>query len=247
MVRVAAVVSIVLCGLAAPARAGRTFFGWLVDTEVLPERGVELQSWVSEENNKTAQHDHETVWLFGPAIGIIDQLEIDMPLELSLTSSDVTADKFTFEHYGIEARYRLVTADPVDAPAFVPLVRAAVKRSLSNRGSVQLEADAVGSYRSGRVHAAIDAAVVAYLRAPDGNHVQVRPNAGVSIEVVTDLRFGAEGFGEWWPQRDPGTQSWYAVGPDLAWTHGRFWLSGAFGVGISGIRTAPRVLFGVLF
>jgi len=30
--------------------AGRTFYGWLHGTEVVPEHGVELQSWIDERN-----------------------------------------------------------------------------------------------------------------------------------------------------------------------------------------------------
>jgi len=37
------------------------------------------------------------------------------------------------------------------------------------------------------------------------------------------------------------------IGPSLGWSHGRFWLSAAFGVGVYQIKTAPRVVWGVLF
>ena len=33
------------------ASAGRTYYGWLYGTEVMPERGVELQTWVLEKDN----------------------------------------------------------------------------------------------------------------------------------------------------------------------------------------------------
>jgi len=33
----------------------------------------------------------------------------------------------------------------------------------------------------------------------------------------------------------------------MAYTHGRFWLSAAYGIGIVNIKAAPRILWGVAF
>ena len=36
----------------APPSAGRTPYGWLYGTEVMPERGAEIQTWVAEKNGE---------------------------------------------------------------------------------------------------------------------------------------------------------------------------------------------------
>src|SRR5689334_17751678 len=99
------------------AHAGRNFYGWLGDTEVMPERGVELQSWVAEENQKTPSSNTE--WGVAPFIGITDQLELAMPVETTWLQHKGT----NLSAYGVDLRYRLVTQDPVEAPAFAPMVR----------------------------------------------------------------------------------------------------------------------------
>ena len=73
----------------------------------------------------------------------------------------------------------------------------------------------------------------------------LRPGAGVSFKAVGDLRFGAEVFAE--INIDSKATSWAAAGPNLAWSHGRFWLSAAFGIGLYHVDTAPRVQWGIAF
>ena len=71
------------------------------------------------------------------------------------------------------------------------------------------------------------------------------PTAPSQSFAVGDLRFGAEIFGQW--SLDDNGPSWAAVGPNLAWTHGRFWLSAAYGIGIHEIKDAPRMQWGIAF
>ena len=230
--------------VAAPgtAHAGRTFFGWLYGSEVMPERGAELQSWISEENFDARS---ETSWLFGAQIGITDQLELGLPLEFDWGRDDATMTSFTrFSRFGVEARYRFVTQDPVDAPAIAPLLRVAVKRLIGNRDGVRPEADLVVSYESGIVQLLVDLGFVAELD-PAAQVYEFRPGAGVSVLATGDLRVGAEALAE---LPSEGT-SWVIAGPNLSWTHGRFWISGVFGIGLlqDRIETAPRVQWGIAF
>src|SRR5258705_4602099 len=140
------------------ADAGRTFYGWLYGTEVVPERGVELQTWIQDENDKYTTRNKETWLAWGPLVGVTDQLELGLPVELEW------ADVFTpgmggmppservsstFKRFGIEARYRLAPPDPVDAPGLVPLVRVAVKRDVTARRTVRREGDAAVSHQPG--------------------------------------------------------------------------------------------------
>ncbi len=234
--------------VAAPgsADAGRTFYGWLYGSEVMPERGVELQSWITEENFDPRV---ETNWLFGAQVGVTDQLELGFPLEIDwLRDVDPTTmaafASTRFARYGIEARYRFVTQDPVDAPAIAPLVRVGVKRLIGNRDAVQPEVDLVVSYESGIVQVLADLGFAAVLD-PDDQEYEFRPGAGISVLAAEDLRVGAEAFAK---LKTEG-KSWVIAGPNLSWTHGRFWISGAFGIGLvqSRIETAPRVQWGIAF
>jgi hypothetical protein len=236
----------VLAAAPGEAHAGRTFYGWLYGSEVMPERGVELQSWITEENFDGRA---ETNWLVGPQVGITDQLELGMPLEIDWERVDPTmgmpgfvATKFS--RFGVEARYRFVTQDPVDAPALAPLVRVGVKRLIGNRDGVRPEADLVVSYETGIVHVLVDLGFVAEIDSDDQTY-KFRPGAGVSFLAVEDLRFGAEVFAELSSEGG----SWVIAGPNLAWTHGRFWLSSAFGIGLvqDRIKSAPRIQWGIAF
>jgi len=243
-VRTAMAALLVACLLPRTAHAGRSFYGWLYGTEVMPERGVELQTWIVEENDKYATNVKEDSLWVGPVVGITDQLELSLPLELEWTAADMTAPSFTFRRFGIEARYRLASQDPAEATALVPLVRVAVKRDVTLRDDVRLEADGVMSYDAGAVNVLVDIGFVSDVQS--GNtHSELRPGAGLSIRAGSELRVGVEAYSEL--SLDARRESWALVGPDLSWTHGRFWVSGAFGFGIYHVRTAPRVMWGIAF
>lgn len=212
----------------------------------MPERGAELQTWIDEENGRDPSDIHRTTWGFQALVGVTDQLELALPLEFLWRDSDLSEPSFTFSQFGVEARYRFVSSDPVDAPPFAPLVRVAVQRDVIVRDLVLVEADLVASTttESGSVHALVDLGVSAGLT-PDDQIFVLRPGLGVSFKVVGDLRLGAEAFAEL--NLESKATSWAAAGPNLAWSHGRFWLSAAMGIGIYHIETAPRVQWGIAF
>ncbi len=100
------------------------------------------------------------------------------------------------------------------------------------------------SYDLGPVNALVDLGFVADV-ATSTRHSELRPGGGISVQVATGLRFGAEAYSEL--SLDARGESWAVVGPNIAWSHGRFWLSAAFGIGVHHVRTAPRVMWGVAF
>ncbi len=232
--------------LCAPsvASAGRTFYGWLYGTEVMPERGAEIQTWVYEENGREPANLKTTGLWWAPLIGVTDQLELALPVEFLWTRGDGGDADFTFTHWGVEARYRLVTQDPVDKPALAPLVRLAVKRDVGVRDAVQAETDVVVSYDVGRVQLLVDLGMVGSFT-KDDHILEFRPGAGVSIEVIDDLRFGAEAYAE--IDLDTSANRWAMIGPNIAWSHGRSWLSAAMGIGIYHVDDAPRLMWGIAF
>lgn len=238
------VVATVLAVSSGSAMAGRSFYGWLYGSEVMPERGVELQSWILEENDLGPTNARESLFWWGALIGVTDQLELALPVEMTWSEAEGAAPSFTFQRFGIEGRYRFVSQDPEEAPEIAPLLRVAVKRDITQREIVRAEADLVVSFERDRFHALVDAGVVADI-GRDHQHVELRPGAGVSIRAVEDLRFGAEVYSE--VSLDDDTTTWVTAGPNVAWTHGRFWLSAAFGIGIYHVRTAPRFMWGIAF
>lgn len=228
-----------------PAFAGRTSFGWLQDTEVMPERGAEIATFVSEHNRVRDQgNTRQSNWWIAPAIGITDQLELVLPVEFQWSITDATPSKTNFINFGADLRFRLVTSDPVDKPDFVPLVRVAMKRVvIGTRDLWQPELNFVGSYDVGRIHAAMDIGFSGQVNA-NQHSFEVLPAAGVSLEASHGLRVGAEIFSELGLDR---SAYWVAAGPNIAWSHGRTWLSAAYGIGLFHIRDAPKLNWGIAF
>ena len=256
--RIALVFLLAACLSPQTAHAGRSFYGWLYSTEVMPERGVELQTWISDQNGKYGGIDQQSSMWWGPLIGVTDQLELSLPIEMYWTDTKATmttpeATKFTFKRFGAEARYRLVSQDPVEAPAFAPLVRVAVKRDVTQRDDVRVEGDLVASYEAGPVQVLVDLGFVADTQGdtkgglqPAKPHMELRPGGGVSVRATSELRVGAEAYAELGFDSNGG-ESWAVAGPDISWTHGRFWLSGVFGIGLYHVTLAPRVVWGIAF
>jgi hypothetical protein len=231
------------------ASAGRTFYGWLYGTEVMPERGVELQTWVYEVDDlETNNHSKTTSLWWGPLIGVTDQLELALPIEFEWISADGMGTNFTLQRFGVEARYRFVSQDPEDMPPFAPLVRVAVKRDVVERAATRLEGDLVGSYQAGPVNVLADLGIAAQLDTDPMKEdiVEARPGAGISIEVIEGLRVGGEIYAELNLQGND-DKGWAGIGPNFAWTYGRFWISGAALVGIYHVKLAPRFMWGVAF
>jgi hypothetical protein len=210
-----------------------------------------LQSWITEDNFGRIERDplpafdrHDTSWFFGAYVGVTDQLELGFPLEIDWNLDD-RGPRTVLSKFGAEARYRFVTQDPVDAPALAPMLRVAVKRLIVNRDAIRPEANFVVSYETGIVHVLADIGFVAELE-EGKQHFEIRPGAGISFLAVDDLRFGAEIYAEL-ESGDGETRDWAVAGPNISWTHGRFWLSGTFGIGLFGIDNASRVQWGIAF
>jgi hypothetical protein len=242
---------VLLALLVAPttAHAGRTFYGWLTDTDVMHERAVEVQNWVDEENhNETANNLSITTWGVSTFIGITDQLELNLPLEVLWFGRPGGPAGTAFVNFGGELRYRIVTTDPEERPAFAPLVRVGARRLIINRDAVEMNAGFSGSFESGIVHVLGDVNFIGTV--DDDSAFAIRAGAGVSIEVYDEVRVGAEVFSNISleePQMPDAPKNWVVAGPNASWTHGRFWLSASYGVGIMNIGTAPRLVWGVAF
>ena len=229
--------AVVLAASATPAQAGRSHFGWMYGTDVIPERGVEIESWILEENQKGDSTSGETAFWWGPVVALTAHLELAISME---AAEEEGSPHFT--RWGADLRYRPQSPDAVDAGPFATKFRIGAKRLILDRAGIRGEADAIASYTAGRVLASIDAGAV-FQHTPAEDEVELRPAAGVSVRAVDDLRFGVELYSELIVKGE-GT-SWLVVGPTVSLTHGRFWGAATLGIGLLGIRDAPRLSFGV--
>jgi len=237
-----------LAMMSRDARAGRSGFAWFFDSEVVPERGVELETWLIEENSLGDEDRDTTRVQWQPAVGVTDRLELALPIELDFVELDdpMVGGDTQLANYGAELRWRLVSQDPVEAPRVAPLVRLAAKRLVTARERMRSEADMVVSADLGGCWRAVADVGVFYELGTGKDIWSLRPGAGVNAPVAPDLRIGVEAFANF--KRDDLTSSdWMVVGPNLSWIHGRFWLAASFGIGLFGIDTAPRINWAVAF
>jgi len=233
-----------LAASASPASAGRKDFAWLYDTEINPERNVEIETWIQEENRKGDNQVNETLIWWAPTIGVTQHLELAIPIEFAYADDKMGFAPTKLERWGGELRYRINTPDPAAAAPVQVLLRGAVKRAVDDRGGVRGEADLVVSFGDDPVRVLADVGgVVNYGKDP--TEAEVRPALGISLRLTDELRIGVEGYSEIVVAADDVT--WLAVGPDFSWTHGRFWLVAGYPIGVFGIKDAPRVSFGIAF
>ena len=237
-----ALAGIALLSLVRTADAGRTHFGWLYGTDIIPERGTEIETWILEENQEGDAKTSETAFWWGPVVALTPHLELAISIEAEYEDDKDGNAGVHFTSWGGEFRYRLQSPDPIDAGPFVTKFRGGAKRVIEDRAAYQLEADVIASYEVGRVFVLVDIGV-ATTRHPDVQETELRPGAGISVRATQDLRFGVEGFGELLVEGE-GTD-WYVVGPTVSITSGRFWGAATYGIGVFGIRDAPRITFGV--
>jgi hypothetical protein len=224
------------------ADAGRTHLAWSYGTDIVPERGTEVETWILEENGEGDIEETETAFWWGPVMALTPHLEFAIPIEAEFKDEKDGNAGVHFSRWGGEFRYRVQSPDPVDAGPFVTKFRIGAKRRIEERAGYQLEADAIASYESGRVFVLADFGAITE-RAPGGDESQLRPSGGISVRATKELRFGVESYGELLVEGD-GT-SWYVVGPSISITSGRFWGAATYGIGVFGINNAPRVTFGV--
>jgi hypothetical protein len=239
-----------LCILTATqAHAARRLLAWTFDTETLPERGVELEQWLSEDAGENGANSWDLFW--SVEIGITDQISLSLPITWRWADGQGT----NIYEYGADLRWRMVTSDPVMAPKIVPLLRLAVLRPLvkGERNAIALEGNLVLSTDViPHVHVILDSGVRYEDGDTEGASVEGNFKLGASVGVGPELRVGATVWANAVFKGAPGDNGWLSAGPDVSWTHGRFWLTAGIQFGItSGDMTSPvyqpRVAWGVLF
>jgi hypothetical protein len=229
---------------ATPAWAGRTHYGWLYGTEINPERGVELETWMGEEDGKGDAGTQETFLWWGPTVGLSPHLEAAFPIEAGYEDDGMGNAGTELTRLGAELRWRVQSPDPIEAGPLTTLVRAGVKRLVQARGAVRGEADVVVAYEKAKLHAEIDLGTIGEVG--DGlRNLEFRPGGGAVYQVARELRLGAEVYSELRVHGD--AISWVAAGPTVSWSRGRFWMSATFAIGLYQIRAAPRANLAIAF
>jgi hypothetical protein len=234
-------VLLVLCA-PAPASAGRGRFGWLYSDELVPEKGVELETWLLTTSQKGDTKENEFNWWFGPVFSLTPHLELAVPLEAEFLDDKIEPPSSQFTRFGGELRWRPQSPDPVDAGPVTVMFRVGAKRMIDAPGGLRYEADVVATYRNGRFLASVDLGGIHEYFTSEADVVEFRPGAGVSVRAFKDFRFGAEFYSELTLTGDD--VSWGVVGPTMSLTSGRLWLAATFGVGVIGVRDGGRITFG---
>jgi hypothetical protein len=222
----------------SPAYAGRTLYGWLLETDTVPAGGLEIETSIFEQDNLGPYHERSTSLLWTPAIGLTDCLELAVPVELVTRTQDDAAPWSGIGRYGAELRYRFLRG----VPGLRPLARFALSRNVAIQSQLRTEVELAASYDYDRFEVEADLGGVLDLNFGHP-HQELRPGIGASVLVNDELRLGAELYAQ--HSRDATTASWAVLGPDVAWVRGRFWLSGVLGVGIAHITAAPRLNIGM--
>jgi hypothetical protein len=235
------------------AHAGRSYFAWLYGTDINPERGVELETWILQENAKTdlpagtpAQNETDILWSI--TASLTEHVQIAIPIEAEYHSEDETNPGFTplqLKRFGGDVRWRPQSPDAVDAGPFTTLFRLGVLRLQEPPSGFRFEVDTVASYRSGAWVALVDVGAIDEAHWNTTQTIELHPGAGVSYRVNRELRVGVEGYGEFTLQSAGVDPSWAAIGPDLSVTSGRFWMALSIGPGVYRCRDAGRITFGV--
>lgn len=222
------------------ARAAARRFAWLWDTDALPERTVELEWWVTE---RTHYPDSAAVLTVATVVGVTDNLELAIPVE-AVWRPDTNETQLST--YGIELHLRLADSDRAKAPPLVPFLRVAARRDIQ-LDAARLEANASASLDLGpALRVALDLGVAGATR---GRDVAGTIAAGLSFAAIDELHLGVELFAELPISSDGQDDAWLTAGPDLAWVHGRFWLTAALPIGVtsSAPRFLPRVVWATAF
>lgn len=249
--RWAAVVACVMAVTwAAPAHAGRRPFIWTYDTEIVPKGDVELEQWLWARTRAPAFPERPSVyWIWwAPIIGVSQQLELALPFQ-------VRANRTVTELESFEADLRFRLFPRGDDRAFQPLVRVVWHQAIRTANPSRVDLNLVGAYQwEGGLRAVLDLGTQVGFPALRGDAGPVQLlgtySAGITYPVIEDeLRLSLESFGEI-PVSGLDQGAHVFVGPSLAWTFGRMWLTVGTLVGVTPAfpetpRFMPRLIWAV--
>ncbi len=217
------------------AFAGREPFNQVLDNEVLPARGAELESKITDKIGTPGGAGDETASWWGVAFGLSDQVELVLPLEVSYSHADGTTN---FTRYAAEVRWRMAKPGPPVVMRPIPMLRLAVERGNSSQ-TLEAQADlTVGTDLSKKVHTAVD---LGGNFVSDASESTGHLGIGVTGNVTGALRLGGEvdANAAFIPTFSGPN---LAAGPDVSYTTGPFWITAGGVVGLGATIPDPVVL-----
>lgn len=233
----AGVIGFVILLVAVPARAGRTSYGWLPETDTVAASAFELGTSIYERDDLGPSHERASALLLTQAVGLTPNLELAIPVELVTRTADDAAPGSGIARYGAELRWRFLRR----VPELRPLARFALYRDVAIQTQVRALVEPAVSYEWGRLQVEGAAGLVMDVNFAHA-HTELRPGAGANLRVKGELRVGVEIYAQL--SSDATATTWLVGGPGLAWARGTFWLSAVAGVGIVGLTAAPRLNLG---
>ena len=238
----AAFVLIALGLLAGSAHAGFRTSAWSFDTRTVPERQAELELWITQLVSGPDGATGTTAVLLAPVIGITDQLELAIPLTAEYARA---TDATQLTSWGIDARYRILPARP--GQRFSPLIRAGARRLVAKDDAFRLSADLVlGIDPMPRLHIVLNAGVSTITKPKT---IVAEYSAGIFYAVADDIRLGVDAFGTQELSAPGPTDGWFAAGPGVSLSHGRFWVAASvpFGITSKAPDAMPRLIWALAF
>src|SRR5437667_6303810 len=138
-----AIVALAIVIVASPsaAEAGRSHFGWLYGSEINPNRGVELETWIVDVNHQDTADgkvEETSTWL-GLVFALSDHVQLAVAVEATYADDHVATPATNLDKFGGDVRWR------PQAPGvpFATLFRFGVKRLVADRTGIRTEADVV--------------------------------------------------------------------------------------------------------
>src|SRR5262249_14485508 len=153
-----------------------------------------------------------------------------------------STNETNFSSYGLEMRWRLASADPAKVGPFVPFLRLAVRREIQLDGA-SLEAELAGTIDlTPDLRGAAVAGITGLTRIDE---VYSTGGVGLSYAVTQDLKVGVEVYAWVTISSNLGSENWISAGPNLSFSHGRFWITGALPIGLSSSSPdfLPRIIW----
>ncbi|WP_224367320.1 hypothetical protein [Hyalangium versicolor] len=241
---------LVVLAWASPVEAGRRPFIWAYDTEIAPKGDLELEQWLWARGRAPAFPQRPSVyWVWwAPVFGLSQRLELALPFQVRSTESLTALDSFE-----ADLRYRLFPRG--DERAFQPLVRLAWHQAIHTANPSRVDAELVGSYQwEGGLRAVLNLGAQLGIPALRGDEGPVRVlgmcSAGLAYPVIPDeLQVSLESFGEF-ALGGLEQQPHLFIGPSVAWTFGRTWVTVGTLVGLTSLypetpRFMPRLIWAV--
>jgi hypothetical protein len=239
----AVVACIVGLAWASPAQAGRRPFTWTYDTEIVPKGDVELEQWLwSRSRAPDFPQQPSVYWVWwGPVFGLSQRLELALPFQVRSSRSVTALDSFE-----ADLRFRLFPRG--DERAFQPLVRLAWHQAIHTANPSRVDLELVGSYQlEGGLRAVLNLGSQVGIPALRGDEGPVRVlgtySAGVAYPLIPDeLQVSLESLGEV-PVSGLEQKPHLFIGPNVAWTFGRTWVTVGTLVGLTGLYPeTPRFM-----